>query len=90
LLGVISCNYFDEQEKSIKYNDLIANIAMLQNVVDMSLIIQDLRKSNIIVNEEDLAFLSLYITNNTKRSGNCGTDIMNKLPDLERFMKISM
>lgn len=35
LLGVISSNYFDEQEKAIKYNDLIANIVMLQNVADM-------------------------------------------------------
>jgi TnpA family transposase len=90
LLGVISSNYFDEQEKSIKYNDLIANIVMLQNVADMSLIIQDLRKSNIIVNDEDLAFLSPYITSSTKRFGNYSIDIMNKPPDLERFMKISI
>jgi len=90
LLGVISSNYFDEQEKAIKYNDLIANIVMLQNVADMSMIVQDLRKSGTVVNDKDLAFLSPYITSSTKRFGSYNVDMMNKPPDLEEFIKISV
>lgn len=90
LLGVISSNYFDEQEKAIKYNDLIANIVMLQNVADMSMIVQDLRKSGIVVNDEDLAFFSPYTTSSTKRFGNYNINMMNKPPDLEEFIRISV
>jgi len=40
---VIAENDPDEQQKYIRYNDLLASAVILQNVVDMSKIIADLR-----------------------------------------------
>lgn len=42
--GVISENDPEEQEKRIKYNDLVANAVIFQNVVDITLILWSLMK----------------------------------------------
>jgi len=89
-LGIITSNYFDEQEKAIKYNDLVANAVMLQNVVDMSAIIQDLKKSGVSISDEDLAGLSPYMTSNTKRFGDYDIDTSKRPPDLANFTSLSM
>jgi len=89
-LGVITSNYFDEQEKAIKYNDLIANSAMLQNVADMSAIIQDLKKSGVSITDEDLEYLSPYTNNNLKRFGSYAVDASKRPPDLANFTSLSM
>ena len=41
---VIAENDPDEQQKQIRYNDLLASAVILQNVIDMSKIIADLRR----------------------------------------------
>jgi hypothetical protein len=40
---VVSENDPDEQQKYIRYNDLLASAVILQNVLDMSTIVADLR-----------------------------------------------
>lgn len=40
--GVIAENDPEEQEKRIKYNDLVANAVIFQNVIDITLILRDL------------------------------------------------
>lgn len=42
--GVIAENDPEEQEKRIKYNDLVANAVIFQNVIDITLILRDLIK----------------------------------------------
>ena len=59
----------DEMDKAIKYNDLVANCIMLQNVIDMSSICHDLRKEGHKITEEDLSHMSPYMTEHLKRFG---------------------
>jgi len=87
-LGIISSNYFDEQEKAIKYNSLVANIVMLQNVVDMSAIIQQLENEGMDIDKDDLSLLSPYMTSHIKRFGNYIINIDQHPPELEQFQKI--
>lgn len=60
--GVITENDRDEQEKRIKYNDLVANAAILQNVIDIERILRELAGEGRPVSQEDLAYLSPYLT----------------------------
>jgi Tn3 transposase DDE domain len=46
--GVIANNDPVEQEKIVKYNDLVANAVIFHNVVDLTDILRDLLKSQII------------------------------------------
>jgi TnpA family transposase len=59
----------EEQEKRIKYNDLVANAVMLHNVVDMTAVLQELAAEGYPVHRDDLATLSPYSTHNVKRFG---------------------
>jgi TnpA family transposase len=67
--GIVADNDPDEQEKAIKYNDLIANALILQNAADMTKIAQKLAREDFSVKQEDIAAMSPYITLNTKRFG---------------------
>lgn len=58
-----------QMEKAIKYNTLIANLVMLQNVIDISRIIKQLKKENWMISPEDTAILSPYLTGHLKRFG---------------------
>jgi TnpA family transposase len=73
--GVISKNDPIEQEKAIKYKDLIANAAIFQNVVDLTNILRDLQKEGYLVNREDVAMISPYITAHIKRFGDYFIDM---------------
>ena len=48
---------------------LLANMVMLQNVIDISRIIQQLRMEGWSIHKEDLAKLSPYLTEHLKRFG---------------------
>ena len=58
-----------EQEKRIKYKDLIANAIMLQNVVDMTDILHDIACEGYPVSAEAVATLSPYLREHIKRFG---------------------
>ena len=47
---------------------------ILQNVIDMSKIVADLRTEGWNISEEDLSFLSPYLTPGVKRFGEYGLD----------------
>ena len=47
--GIIANNDPVEQEKIIKYNDLIANAVIFHNVVDLTDILRDLKKAGFSV-----------------------------------------
>jgi hypothetical protein len=52
----------------------LASAVILQNVLDMSTIIADLRAEGWSMSEEDLSFLSPYLTPGVKRFGEYGLD----------------
>ncbi len=67
--GVIADNDPEEQEKAVKYNDLVANAVIFQNVVDQTRILRELKSEGFPVNREDIATFSPYVTSNLKRFG---------------------
>ena len=58
-----------EQEKRIKYRDLVANAVMLHNVVDMTNVLRELQQEGICVTPEIVRRLSPYLTEHIKRFG---------------------
>jgi TnpA family transposase len=58
-----------EQEKRIKYRDLVANAIMLHNVVDMTNVIYDLLQEGVGITPELVGRLSPYLTEHIKRFG---------------------
>lgn len=72
--GVISNNDPEEQEKIIKYNDLIANAVIFHNVIDISRILHQLIKEGYKVTIEEVKTLSPYLTHHIKRFGDYVVD----------------
>ena len=58
-----------EQEKRIKYRDLVANAVMLHNVVDVTNVLYDLQLEGICVTPEMVSRLSPYLTEHIRRFG---------------------
>ena len=56
-----------EQEKRIKYRDLVANAVMLHNAVDMTAVLRKLQQEGICVTPEIVRRLSPYLTEHIKR-----------------------
>jgi len=77
---VIGENDPDEQQKHLRYNDLVATAVILQNAVDMTRIIGELEREGRKIPREDLSFLSPYQTSTVKRFGEYVIDI-NRAPE---------
>lgn len=73
--GIIAHNDPIEQEKMIKYNDLIANAVIFHNVVDLTDILRDLKRNGYLIAREDVAALSPYMTSHIKRFGDYLIDL---------------
>ena len=73
--GIIAHNDPIEQEKMIKYNDLIANAVIFHNVVDLTEILRDLKRDGYLIAREDVAALSPYMTSHIKRFGDYLIDL---------------
>jgi TnpA family transposase len=58
-----------EQEKRIKYRDLVANAVMLHNVADMTNVLYELRQEGGCITPEVVRRLSPYLTEHIKRFG---------------------
>ena len=66
---MIASNDPEQQEKMIKYNDLIANAVIFQNVVDLTEVWQQLQTEGYLLDREDVGGLSPYLTSHIKRFG---------------------
>ena len=66
---VIAENDPDEQQKRLRYIDLVAAAVILQNAVDMTRTKDTLRRAGWKILDEDVSFLSPYLTANIKRFG---------------------
>jgi hypothetical protein len=73
--GVIANNDPEEQEKIIKYNDLIANAVVFHNAVDLTSVLRQLKCEGYLVMREDVAALSPYMTSQIKRFGDYLIDL---------------
>ncbi len=73
--GVIANNDPEEQEKIIKYNDLIANAVVFHNAVDLTSVLRQLKREGYLVVRNDVAALSPYLTSHIKRFGDYLIDL---------------
>ena len=73
----------EEQEKLIKYNNLVANALIFQNVIDQTRIVKNLIGQGFTVKAEDLATLSPYLTAHVKRFGDYVVDLSQIPPALD-------
>jgi TnpA family transposase len=73
--GMITDSAPEEQEKRIKYKEVIANAVILQNVVDMTQVLRTLSEEGVGISREMAAGLSPYLTRNIKRFGDYTLDM---------------
>ena len=66
-----------EQEKRLKYLDLVASAVILQNTVDMTGVIRSLSAEGFKINRRMLATMSPYTNRNLKRYGDYVVDLKN-------------
>lgn len=76
---LVASNDEDEMEKAIKYNDILTDSIILQNIVDETNIIGQLKNESFNIKKEDAGFLSPYLTAHIKRYGDYIVD-MNRVP----------
>jgi len=64
-------------EKAVKYNDILTNAVMLQNVADMTEGIAELLDEGHRITKEDMSYLCPYWRQHLKRFGNIVMDFDN-------------
>ena len=57
----------EEQQKRVRYTDIVANALMLQNVADVTDALEHLKQRGYPVQSEDVAHLSAYMTEHLQR-----------------------
>ena len=72
-----------EQEKRIKYMDLVANAVMLQNVADMTGVLHQLAQEGVHITQAMVARLSPCLTEHIKRFGDYVLDMEVKPTPLQ-------
>lgn len=77
--GTITTNDPVEQEKRIKYIDVMANAVILQNAVNMTHVLRELATEGYTVTRETISYLSPYLTEHIRRFGQYRID-MDLLP----------
>ena len=80
---MVATNDPDEMEKSIKYNNLITNAIILQNIIDITDICHELKQEGHLITKEDIAGMSPYITDSIKRFGEYILDLNKKPPNVD-------
>jgi TnpA family transposase len=73
--GVITDHDPEEQEKRLKYLDLVASAVIFQNTVDISAAVRSLVEEGHQVDRELLSTLSPYLTRHLKRYGDYVVDL---------------
>ncbi len=72
---VITENDPNEQQKRVRYIDLVASAVILQNTVDMMRVLQELYAAGEPISVTDVEYLSPYMTYGVKRFGNYHLDL---------------
>jgi TnpA family transposase len=76
---IVASNDNVEQEKAIKYNTILANAVILQNISDMTDTLYQLSQDGHLIGQEDLQHMSPYLTHHIKRFGDYFIDL-EKIP----------
>ncbi|MCH2232455.1 MAG: Tn3 family transposase [Crocosphaera sp.] len=84
--SIINSNDREEMEKRIKYNDLVANAVIFQNVVDLTEVFQQLQTEGYFLDKEDVSALSPYLTSHIKRFGDYFLDLTQTPTQLDDLM----
>ena len=87
--SLINSNDREEMEKRIKYNDLVANAVIFQNVVDLTEVFQQLQTEGYFLDKEDVSALSPYLTSHIKRFGDYFLDLTQTPPQLDDLMVLT-
>ncbi len=72
---MLSENDPEEQEKRMKFNELLANSLILQNAVDVTEALKSLSREGYELKREDIVQLSPYLTGHVKRFGDYVIDL---------------
>jgi len=86
--GVISENVRHEQRKVVKYNQLVANLAILHNVEAMTGVLKEMQEEGLPISEEILAGLAPYRTEHINRYGDYTLDLEKKVPPMNYKTRI--
>jgi TnpA family transposase len=86
--GVIRDNDPDEFDKRVKYRDLIANCAILQNVVDLTRIFKELIDKGYDISREDIQQITPYLTQHIKRFGEFVIDLSQPFSITDEDMRL--
>jgi len=85
---IVASNDPEEHEKAIKYNDIIANAVMLQNVMDMSGVILALMDEGYDITSKQLSKTSPLLTDHLNRFGQYVVNMEVEPVDIARMMKL--
>lgn len=86
--GIIAQNLRYEQRKVIKYNQLVANLVILNNVDLMTRILNDLQQEGYEITDEILAGFSPYRNSYINRFGDYAVDLKRKISPLSYKINI--
>jgi TnpA family transposase len=84
---LVASNDEDEMEKAIKYNDILTNSIILQNIIDITDIILQLIAENYRITKEDISFLSPYLIGHIKRFGDYIVNLKNVPKNVDNSRK---
>ncbi|MBX9899211.1 MAG: Tn3 family transposase [Burkholderiaceae bacterium] len=86
--GIIAENVRHEQRKVVKYNQLVANLAILHNVEAMTGTLKEMQREGFPIDEEILAGLAPYRTEHINRYGDYTLDLERKVPPMNYKTRI--
>ena len=78
-------------EKALKHNTIIANCIIVQNLIDISSILYDLKSEGWEITKDDIKKLSPYLTEHIKRFGDYIFEMnpVNEIPQEIRELKVA-
>lgn len=86
--GLIAENVRHEQRKVVKYNQLVANLAILHNVEAMTGVLKEMQGEGLPIDEAILAGLAPYRTEHINRYGDYTLDLDRVVPPMNFATKI--
>jgi TnpA family transposase len=86
--GIIAENIQHEQRKVVKYNQLVANMAILHNVESMTAILSEMQAEGFPINEEVLSGLAPYRTEHINRYGDYTLDLNREVAPMNYKTRI--
>lgn len=86
--GVIAANLRHEQSKIVKYNHLLANMAILHNVNSMTHVFNQLKSEGYDIQEEDMSGFSPYRTEHFSRLGSFELNLKRKVAPIDYSLNL--